>query len=317
MIGPMQVQALESVAPSRWRGIALALAAAALWGTTGTAQSLAPLALSPVWVGAWRLVVAALFFVALSRGLAAAEGKNPLIPAGATPAATGWTVLAAAASIAVYNLCFFAGVRASGVAVGTAVAIGSGPIWAGLIQRLMLRQSLTPAWWAGTALAVAGGTLMVTVGQGVASVPWVGMVLCLGAGLSYAAYTFFNKHLVRVWSPAGVNARVFGGAALMCCAVAPALAPWSLPDVRSWAVLLWLGVVATGVSYLLFTTALRTISGPTGVALALGEPVTAFALAVLVVGERPGWSALGGLMLVLAGLAMVIRAELRGDPGRR
>jgi DME family drug/metabolite transporter len=48
------------------------------------------------------------------------------------------------------------------------------------------------------------------------------------------------------------------------------------------------------------------------VALALAEPVTAFALAVLIVGERPGVWALVGLLAVLAGLAVVIRAELRG-----
>jgi drug/metabolite transporter, DME family len=47
------------------------------------------------------------------------------------------------------------------------------------------------------------------------------------------------------------------------------------------------------------------------VALALAEPVTAFVLAIVVVGERPGWLAFGGLMAVLAGLVMVVRSELR------
>ena len=46
-----------------------------------------------------------------------------------------------------------------------------------------------------------------------------------------------------------------------------------------------LGLVATGLSYLLFSSALRFISGATGVALALAEPLTAFTLAVLVLGE--------------------------------
>ena len=44
------------------RGVALVLGAAALWGTTGTAQSLAPPALPSAWVGALRLVVAGVFF---------------------------------------------------------------------------------------------------------------------------------------------------------------------------------------------------------------------------------------------------------------
>jgi len=69
-------------------------------------------------------------------------------------------------------------------------------------------------------------------------------------------------------------------------------------------------VVTTGVAYLLFSHALRHISGATGVTLALGEPVTAFVLAIAVVHERPGVTAFAGLAAVLAGLALVVRAEV-------
>ncbi len=74
--------------------------------------------------------------------------------------------------------------------------------------------------------------------------------------------------------------------------------------------------LSTGVAYLLFSHALRHISAATGVTLALAEPVTAFVLAVLVVGERPGWLAAGGGLLVLAGLMLVVFAELRSTQGR-
>ena len=51
----------------------------------------------------------------------------------------------------------------------------------------------------------------------------------------------------------------------------------------------------------------------TAVTLSLAEPVTAFALAVAVVGERPGGTAFAGLAAVLAGLAIVVRTEVRPD----
>ena len=82
--------------------------------------------------------------------------------------------------------------------------------------------------------------------------------------------------------------------------------PLVTSSAASWAVVVWLGVMSTAVAYLLFTHALKHISSATGVALALGEPVTAFVLAVLVVGERPGWLAFAGLVLVLAGLAFYL-----------
>jgi DME family drug/metabolite transporter len=75
--------------------------------------------------------------------------------------------------------------------------------------------------------------------------------------------------------------------------------------------MLYLGVVATGVAYLLFSNALRRISGATGVTLALAEPVTAFGLAIVVVHETPSVLAFLGLAGVLAGLGLVIWSELR------
>lgn len=46
-------------------GVSMALGAAVLWGTTGTAQTFAGSQTSPYWVGALRLAVASVFFVLL------------------------------------------------------------------------------------------------------------------------------------------------------------------------------------------------------------------------------------------------------------
>ena len=291
--------------PHSLRGVALVLAAAVLWGTTGTAQSFAPPQLSSYWVGALRLVASGLFFVAwLVLTERRALGRPGL-------ASLPWRgVLAAAVCMSAYNLAFFAGVRASGVAVGTAIAIGSGPVWAGVLQAVVSRRPPSLAWWLGTVLAVGGGALMISAGGAVQALTPLGVVLCLTAGLSYAVYALVNKTLVADASAAAVTGAVFTLAALLSLPVALSLA--GLPVVRAadLAIVAWLGVMSTGVAYLLFSHALRHISGATAVALALAEPVTAFVLALVVVGERPGASAFMGLLCVLAGLAVVIRAEL-------
>src|SRR3546814_1367017 len=107
------------------KGVLLVLGAAILWGTTGTAQSFATGTLSPYWVGALRLAVATVFFVAY---VLAVSGRRQLArQLGMLP--WHWVILAGAC-MAIYNLAFFAGVKATGVAVGTALALGSGPIWA-------------------------------------------------------------------------------------------------------------------------------------------------------------------------------------------
>lgn len=286
-------------------GIALILGAAMLWGSTGTAQTFAPLGLSSYWVGTGRLVVAGIFFVLLLmlRDIGDLSWKRlRLLPWGA--------IVLGAAGMAVYNLAFFAGVRATGVAVGTAVALGSGPLWAGLLQALITRQKPQAIWWLAVTIAVCG-LVLTTLGPNEGTgLSLSGLLLCLLSGLSYALYALSTKHIVAQATPAVGTATVFTLAAVLALPFAFLLAGQPELHAADLSVMLWLGVVATGVAYLLFSSGLRYVSSATGVALALAEPVTAVILAILIVGERPGLIALLGLGLILGGLALLIRSEL-------
>ncbi|SFM05532.1 DMT family transporter [Variovorax sp. OV329] len=301
-------------------GVAMVLAAAALWGTTGTSQSLAEGQLSAGWFGALRLAVASAFF-----GLYAwstRRGPSGLAHAGAPLPWPG--VLGAGLCMAVYNLAFFAGVRLTGVGLGTAIALGSGPLWAGMLQALVSRQLPSLRWWIGTVAAVGGGALM-TLSSGSAghALSTAGIGLCLVAGLSYAVYTLINKSLVREVGAARATLSAFTVAAVVALPAAWIEGGTPTPVAADLWAALYVGVVTAGVAYLLFSHALRHISAATGVTLALFEPVVAFTLATLVLGERPGAMAFAGLVLVVAGVLVVVRAELRdaraiagsGEPG--
>jgi DME family drug/metabolite transporter len=293
-----------------WPGVVLALSAAVLWGTTGTSQHFAGAHLSSYWIGALRLAIAAVFFALL---VAATErgGAEPRAVSGL------WRrQLLAGAAVAVYNLAFFSGVRLAGVAVGTTIAIGSGPLFAGVLQALVTRRPPAALWWLGTALAIAGGAAIALGGGGAAPTDALGFALCLAAGFAYAVYTLTAKSLSTHASPARASLWVFGIAAIIALPAAWLIVPSGLGDIvaaggRGWLVVAWLGVVATGVSYLLFSSALRFISAATGVALALCEPLTAFALAALLLGEPLRASGVAGIALIMAGLALVVAGERR------
>lgn len=291
-----------------WPGIVLALSAAVLWGTTGTSQHFADAHLSSYWIGALRLGIAALFFGVL----VAATERGPVTRA-AVPGLWRRQLLAGAA-ISAYNLAFFAGVRLAGVAAGTVVGIGSGPLFAGALQAVITRRAPSLPWWLGTATAIVGGAAIALGNGGAAPASASGLLLCMTAGFAYAVYTLTAKTLTRHATPARASLWVFGTAALIALPAAWMIVPSGLAEVaaagiRSWLVVAWLGVVATGVAYLLFSTALRTLSAATGVSLALAEPLTAFTLAVLLLGEPLRASGLAGIALILAGLALVVRAE--------
>ncbi len=131
------------------------------------------------------------------------------------------------------------------------------------------------------------------------------------AGMSYAAFALMNQGLVLHGGAARTNAWVFACAALISV---PLAAWWSGPatiGASGWAVVVYLGVIATGLAYWLFSHGLRGLSAATGVALSKAEPVMAFALAVAVVGERPAWWSVLGLLAVIGGLWLVVQAEMR------
>lgn len=288
------------------RAAGLALTAAALWGTTGTAQSMAPAHTSPYWVGALRLGIASVFFaivIVWLKKLGRAEFSLQ-------PRCWG-RVLMAGVCIAVYNLSFFAGVKASGVALGTVVAIGSGPVWAGLIQSFISRQAPTQAWWAGTLLAITGVALLLAESEVHQQFNTIGFGLCLTAGLAYASYTLISQTLVIQAPPSTITLWTFTVAAVIAIPVAAIISDPFKSTAAGWSVVFYLGLVSTGLAYLLFSHALRYLSAATGVTLALAEPLTAFGLAIIFLGERPGLTAWTGLTLVLLGLVLVIWIEAR------
>jgi DME family drug/metabolite transporter len=279
------------------------LLASLCFGTTGTAQALGPSAATPLTVGAARIVVGALLLIVAARLFAPGDrdARWPLGP-----------VLAAGAAVAVYQLCFFAAVADTGVAVGTVVALGSAPAIAGVALRVTGGDALTPRWMVATGLACAGVALLVAAGGEGAEVSPPGVLLAVGAGAGYAAFTVASKQLLTLGhSSEAVMARGFGLGAIL---LLPVLV---LGDVR-WiatpggaALALFLGLVPTAIAYVLFARGLRALSPAETATLTLAEPVTATVLGAAVLGEHVGGPALGGIALVLGALVILAVPERR------
>lgn len=278
--------------------------AAVLWGTAGTAQTFLDAGeLSPLWVAALRLFFAACLFLPL---LTYREGCRALsIPKDGSLR----LILACGVAMAAYNLLFFAAMRAAGVAVGTAIVIGSAPVWATAIECMRGGARPAPGRLFGLSIAIAGGVLMATAGREDFSVSLSALGMCLSAGLAYASFTVMTKELVGSLSPIRATALSFTLAMFLAFAVAFAASPLPVLTLKGIGVTLYLGLLTTGAAYLLFSSGLRHLKASTGVALSLLEPVTAFLLAVTVAGEAVTFSAVVALILLLGGLFLVLRNE--------
>jgi DME family drug/metabolite transporter len=277
------------------RGRWLVLAAALLFGTTGTAQAFAPPGAEPLAVGTVRLLIGggALLALALARGLLGAPTRWPPVP-----------TLAAAGGIAAYQACFFAAVATTGVAVGTVVALGSAPVFAGLLGLRLHGERPDRRWLLATVLAVAGCGLLVMPAGGLRIAP-LGVLLALGAGASYAVYAAEGKRLLSRFPPDAVMAVTFALGAVFLAPVLLVVPLQWLTEPRGILVALHLGLVATALAYALFARGLKEVPTATAVTLTLAEPLTATTLGLVVLGERLTPPALAGVGLLLAGLAVL------------
>lgn len=275
-------------------GVPLIVMAAVLWGTTGTSQALAPETATPLVIGTLRLWVggAGLWMIALQSGGVRTGRTWPI----------GLTVLTALL-VAGYQFSFFAAVSVTGVAVGTMVAIGSAPVFSGLLDCLQ-GQIPDKRWLGATLLAIIGSAMMLfSGGGGTVSLP--GIFLALGAGLCYALYTLTLKHLLKTHPPQAVMAVVFSlGALLMTPLLLGTNLSWVI-TAKGALVVLHLGLLATALAYFLYAKGLQTTQASTVVSLSLAEPLTAALLGLFFLGETVSILALAGMGVLLGGLILL------------
>lgn len=283
------------------RAVVLVLLAAACFGSTGTSVALGAPEASPLAVGAAR--------IALGGTLLAVVAAWPFLTrrrrASAPPARLLGAVALGALAVVAYQPLFFAGTAANGVAVGAVVALGSAPLVTGLLAWSLTGVRPSWRWAAATAVAVVGlAVLALSSGEAGGASP-LGLAASVGAGASYSVFALVTKRLLDAgWSPTGSVGAVFGVAALLS---APVLLVTGIPSgAGGLTAVLWLGVVATALAYVLFSLGLRELSAPTVATLTLAEPLTATLLGLLLLGEQ--LSALQALALVLLAVGLAVLA---------
>jgi drug/metabolite transporter, DME family len=289
------------------------LAAAVLWGTTGTAAALAP-GVGSLAVGAAAMGVG---------GLLQAAAAFRVIRASRAALAAQWSALAlSAAAVAVYPLAFYTSMRLAGVAVGTVVSIGSAPVATALVERVVDRRPLSRRWALGATAGVLGVLALAVARTSTADTgaldrrSLLGIALGLLAGLTYALYSWGAARVMRRGLPSrAVMGAIFGLGGVLLLPVllltgAPILASWP-----NFAAVAYLAAVPMFVGYVLFGRGLAAVPASTATSLSLLEPAVAAVIAVLVLHERLpalGWLGMG---VLLAGLVALTADARRPGTG--
>ncbi len=275
----------------------LVLGAATLWGTAGAAQQLGPATINAPAVAALRSVIGGALLLTIVLGWLGGDRVGAVWHQARGPS------LIAAGAMAAFQLGYFGGIRLTGVAIGTLVAIGSAPVTAGIID---VARGRAPGarWLLATIVTLAGAVLLLAPTGGVSLAP-LGIVAALVAGIAYATYTAASKAAIDTGvDSTAVMAVTFAGAAVL---LAPALVIVDLGWVatgRGLAVMAWLGVMTIAVGYTLFALGLRHIDASRATTLTLAEPLTATLLAVLLLREPLSTVGLVGAALMIVGLLL-------------
>ncbi|WP_307787359.1 MULTISPECIES: DMT family transporter [Streptomyces] len=300
-------------------GVLCVLAASVLWGTTGTAATLAP-DVGPLAIGAVAMGVGGLLQALFAAPRIARHAVRLRDQRG--------TVLLGAASVAVYPLAFYSSMHLAGVAVGTVVSIGTAPLASALIERAVDGHRLTRRWTTAAALGLLGTVLLCAAeaahaaddtGRASVAGTLLGVALGLVAAATYALYSWAAHRLITRGTPSrAAMGAVFGLGGLL---LLPVLAVTGAPLVSSWsnaAVGAYMALVPMFVGYVLFGWGLAHVPASTATTLSLLEPAVAAVLAVAVVGERlpaAGWAGIALVVTCLAVLTTPARRPRRHPDG--
>jgi drug/metabolite transporter (DMT)-like permease len=272
---------------------------ALIWGSAFLWIKLADRGFSPAEVTAGRLALGAVVL------LAAAAARRERLPR--SPSL--WAAIAVAALLAnALPYLLFAVAEQSVSSSAAGIINATTPLWTGVLALAVRHQRvMTGRQAAGLLAGFAGAALIFSPWRASSGLISAGGLECLGGAVSYAiSYIFMDKFLAR----RGISAIVLSACQLGAATVllALALAVTGVPAPRAGAAdlaaLLILGVIGTGLAYVLNYQIITREGATVASTVTYLLPAVAIVLGVAVLHETITPGTVGGIALVLAGTAL-------------
>ncbi|MFD7628128.1 DMT family transporter [Streptomyces sp. NPDC059851] len=312
---------MSNHSPAPGRGLLSLVIAGVAWGTAGAAASLLYLAsdLGPLALTFWRCAggLAVLLGVLAVRRVLTVRRVRRSRPRRATaaPRPSAGSLVGTGLLFTVFQAAYFAAVQETGLAVGTVVTLGAGPVLIAVGAWYRMGERLGAGGVAAVAGALAGLAVLV-LGGGSGAVRPLGVGWALVSAAGYAGMTLRARALGRrgaagdplvttAWSAA------VGALCLLPLAAVEGLLPHTAEPGRVLWLLVYVATVPTALAYALYFTGAAVVRAATVSVIMLIEPVSAAVIAVLVLGERLTGAVALGTVLLLSAVGGLIAAEAR------
>lgn len=193
------------------------------------------------------------------------------------------------------------------------------PLFTALVAWLWLRERLTPLQWLGMAIGIAG---VVWLSADKAQFAVGGGAWAIGAGVLASVSYGLSANVVKRYftgvRPLAVAAGSQSAAAILLLPFAVAYWPAGALRVFDWGAAIALGVLCTGLAYILYFRLIARVGPATAMTVTFLIPAFAMLWGGLFLGEAVTGAMLAGCAVILAGTALatgMIRAR-RSAPSR-
>jgi drug/metabolite transporter (DMT)-like permease len=289
------------------------LAANAVYGTSYVAIRLAVDGVGPTTLAFLRLLIAGAILVPVYLAARGTASDTPQRTDRRTFFWMGFVGFTLALALSHWGLAW-------STATNAALLVATEPVALVALSPIVLGERLTVREGWGTALAVLGATIVVLNGVPdltVAVAPhWRGDLLLLLSGVCFAAYSLLGRPVLARHRSVTVTTWSFVWG-LVTTAPLAAL-EWHVARPPVWtplgvAAVLYLGVVITGLGYLVWNWALERVSAARAAIFLNLQPLVGTLLGVAWLGDLFTGFTAGGGILIIAGLCLA----LTGRPGSR
>lgn len=275
-----------------------------LWSTSFVATKIAYESFPPLTLGACRFFLASVALgaaVLLKREFTAPSRRDTCLLA-----------LSGLLGITLYFAMQNVGVSLTS-ASNAALIVASYPAITAVLERVLYGTRFSAGKAVGIILAVLGvycisivGGSAVEGGSGQLS----GNIILAAGGVVWAFYSFVMRTVVNKYPPLTVSLyqTVAGFIAFIPLALIE-VSQWRTPSAASWGMLAYLGLLCSVAAFMMYNYGLRKLSAGTAVTLMNLVPVFGVLFSILFLDEQVYARQLVGGLIVIAGVALTVRAK--------